>query len=748
VRTAHSFCRICAKTCGVVLEIDEADRIVSVRGDRENPVTQGYACRKGNASGEMHRREDRILRPLKRMADGSFAAIGLEEALDEIAEKVRSLAAEFGPHAVAGFLGTTGYFNVPGSEMLIAWLDALGSRSFFSSHTIDSSAKAVTRFRLGGWHAGRQPWETADVWMLLGNNHLVSLSTQGGMPSGNPAKQMKEAKARGMKLIVVDPRRTETARHATLFLQPRPGEDAAVLAGMLRIILSEGLADVDFCDRHVDGLGALREAVAPFTDEYVARRSGVAAHLIREAAHLFGGAGKRGCAGGATGVNMSPHSNLVDHLIETLNVVCGRYRRAGETIANAGGALSPRMPRYAEVLPPTRPWEDGYRSRIRGYGKIPGLAPGGEVPAGILADEILEPGEGQIRCLFVEGGNPAVAIPDQLRVAEAFRALDLIVTVEPFMSATARLAHYVLPPKLMYERPEIPWRWGEDVRIPIPFTQYSPAVVAPPEGAELCDDWEVYWGLAKRLGVPIELRGVALDLVLPPSTDELLGLLLRDAQVPFEEVVKHPRGKHHPLAPLVVQPARADATTRFEVMPQDVREDLAEYWRLPEETGFTHRLAVRRVRHVMNSLDPSVPEAERCGRYNPAFMHPNDLRDLGLKDGDHVEIASDYASITGIVEADEHLLPGVVSMSHCFGALPGEDDDPLRGANTGRLTDHRRHVQRINAMPTMSGLPVKVLAADRRRPAPSAGTRRAPANGSASDTPPRAPALESAGSAA
>src|SRR5207244_2947344 len=145
---------------------------------------------------------------------------------------------------------------------------------------------------------------------------------------------------------------------------------------------------------------------------------------------------------------------LVEHLIEDLNVVCGRFRTAGETIGSSGGPLLPRVPRYAEVIPPSRPWETGYKSRVRGLGKIPSIAPSGEVPTGILADEILQPGEGQIRALFVEGGNPTLAIPDQLKVARAFSSLDLLVTVDAFMSATARLAHFIFPPKLMYEHPE------------------------------------------------------------------------------------------------------------------------------------------------------------------------------------------------------------------------------------------------------------------------------------------------------
>ena len=703
----YSFCRICANTCGVVLEL-EGDRIVSIHGDREHPVTQGYACAKGRDAGEMHRREDRILRPLKRRADGSFAPIGLRQALDEIAGQVGTLVKRFGPDAIAGFLGTTGYFNVPASAMFTAWMQALGSSSFFSSFTIDCSNKAVTAGRLGVWGAGKQPWSDADVWMIVGANPFVSLSGQCGIPFGNPPKVMRAAAERGTQLIVIDPRRTETARHATVFLQPRPGEDAAVIAGIIRIILSEDLSDGSFCDRYVNGLEQLRVAVDPFTPEHVATRAGVDPEQLRAAALLFGGAGRRGCAGGGTGIGMSPYSNLVDHLIEVLNVVCGRFRRSGETLANGGAPVLPRRPRYAEVIPPTRPWDNARRSRVGDFGMIPSAAGIGEVPTGILADEILEAGDDGIRCLFVEGGNPALAIPDQNKIARALSSLDLLVTVEPFMSATARLAHYIFPPRLMYERPEIPWVFGIDTRLPLPFAQYAPAAVAPPRDSELVDDWEVYWGLARRLGLTITFAGVPMDMESEPTTDDLLALVLHDAQVPFEEIVKHPRGRVYDLPPLVVEPARPGESGRFEVMPEDVRAELELYGRAADDPGFTHRMTVRRMRQYMNSLDPAVPEHARTGRYNPAYLHPSDLLQLNVSPGDRVAIVSDHSRIEAIAAADDRLLPGVVSISHCFGALPGEDDAPDAGASTNRLIDASRHHQTINAMPTMSGLPVTV----------------------------------------
>ncbi len=285
--------------------------------------------------------------------------------------------------------------------------------------------------------------------MIVGANPLVSVSMN-GFDTRNPLKRLKQAKARGMKLIVIDPRRTETARFADVFLQPLPGEDCAILAGLIHIILAEGWQDHEFCARYAGDLDALRAAVAPFTPAYVARRADVPEADLRRVAEVFARDSRRGAVSSATGPDMSPGSNLAEHLIECLNVICGRFVREGETVPHPG-AIMPRWPRKAEVIPAPRWWEHGYRSRIGGFGLIDG-----ELPTGILADEILEPGAGQVRALIVHGGNPASAVPDQERIVEALRSLELLVTIEPFMTQTARLSHYVLPPTLQYERADLP----------------------------------------------------------------------------------------------------------------------------------------------------------------------------------------------------------------------------------------------------------------------------------------------------
>ncbi len=280
-----SFCRICIGACGMVLTLDDNRRIIAIRGDKDHPASQGYVCVKGLQAPDAHNGPQRLRNPLKRMPDGTFQRFALEQALDEIAEQLRLIIERDGAEAVAAFRGTQSGLNSTANYMLPAWLQAIGSPSFFSTMTVDQSAKWVTVERLGTWAAGRQPFHESDVLMVIGGNPLVSISTV-GFDTINVAKRIKEAKARGIKLIVIDPRFTETARHADLFLQPRPGEDPAIVAGLLRIILSEGWHDRGLLRALRDNLDGLRRAVEPFTAEYV-ERAPVCRRDSSRAAELF-----------------------------------------------------------------------------------------------------------------------------------------------------------------------------------------------------------------------------------------------------------------------------------------------------------------------------------------------------------------------------------------------------------------------------------------------------------------------------
>lgn len=702
MREERTFCRICTAHCGLVVAIDDDDRPVAARGDRDDPHSLGYICSKGASAPQAHTHESRLLHPMKRMADGSFRPIPLDDALNEIAHRLSATVERHGPDALAAYRGTGGFFTTAGLGILQGFLDAFGSHKLYTTLTIDQSCKVVSAYRLGIWPAGLHSFATSDVAMMFGGNPFVSMAQ---FDARNPAKRMAQAKARGLKVIVIDPRHTETARHADIFLQPLPGHDAAIAAAMIRIILAEGLHDAPFCAENVTGLDALREAVAPFDAFSVAARAGISAEDLIAATRLFAGEGKRGTALSGTGIGMTRHSNLAQHLVDTLNILCGRFVRAGERIDNPGLVMNPG-PKAAQVVNLPRPWETGPRSRIGDFGLI-----GGEMVTGTLADDILRPGDGQVRILFNHGGNPAAAVPDQRKMTEALKSLDLLVSIDPVMSETARLSHYVLPPKLQFERPDIPIYLFEAALFPQQYTRYSAAIAQPPAQAELCDEWRVFYELARRAGRPIDFMGSPLDMDVPPSEDDLIALTLRDAPVTLEELRRHPQGYFHSQETLA-DPADPATAGRFTLFPQDVAAEMAAMtadFSAEPDRRFPFLLSSRRSRHRMNSIGNTLPDLQRQFRRNHAYMNPDDLRALDLVSGDAVEIMSDHGSILLDAQADDTVRRGVVSVSHGFGGLPDDGGDWRdKGASPNLLISTDRDIQTINAMPRMTAIPVDI----------------------------------------
>lgn len=708
VREALSFCRQCMGMCGTIVSLDGDSRVVGVRGDREDPSTLGYACFKGLKAPEAHNSPERFLRPMKRMSDGELAPIPLEQALDEIATRIGELVDADGPGTVAGYRGGGAFFTSSSVMMIPAFLSALGSPKAYSSVTIDQSAKMVALGRLGMWPPGRVPMSRSDVYLLVGANPLVSVSAN-GFDTRNPTKRLRAARERGMKLIVIDPRESETARFADIHIQALPGEDCVVLAGLLHLILENGWQDHAFCDQYADDVDALRSAVARFTPEAVAARAGISESTLREAARLFAHECRTGPAAGATGPDMAPGGNLAEHLIECLNIVCGRYLREGDPVEHPG-VIHARQPIRAEVIPAPRWWEEGARSRVGGFGQLDG-----ELPTGTLPDEILASGSGRVRCLISHGGNPASAIPGIEKVERAFASLDLLVAIEPFPTMTTALADYVLPPTLQYERADLPIWLYESLVSPEPYTRFTPAISTPPEGAEVADDYLYFWELAKRLGLTLELMGEALPMDSAPSTREILERTAAHAPVAFDELERAERGVFLPGETQFVEPGDPDSPHRFSLLPDDVADELAGFAGtlahppLGDER-FRYRLAVRRLRDGNNSAGLSLPSIKARVPVNPGFMNPDDMADDGISNGDEIEIASRHGKIRVRAEADPSLRRGVVSVSHGFGALPREGAKYADvGVSTNWLTaTSEGSRESINAMPWMTGFPVSV----------------------------------------
>lgn len=710
--TVRTFCRNCSALCTMEVDVEDG-RLLRARPDHQSLSPYGaYLCPKGLASVDFHNgAEDRLLHSLKRQPDGSLAAIASEQALDEIAAKLKALVDRHGPRAVAVYHGTGAYRSVLGGLMERAWVAALGTPNFFSTMTIDQSAKWVTMARMGTFASGKHSFRDTDVALLAGGNPVV---THQGAPfalaeSGAPGKSFERARARGCKVIIVDPRRTETARHADLLIQPLPGHDTELFAAIAHAMLRDGRHDRDFAERWCIQLDELRAALAPYTPAMAAARADVPVEQIELAARWLGDA-RRAYAGSGSGPSFSTHSNTADHMIEVVNALAGGYRRTGDPVRNPG-TLKPKDT-FEMAVSPSRSFERGPKCVSADIGPLLGEFPSALIPREIMADS-----PDRIRALISFGGDPLMAMGDPAVASAAFAQLDLLVSLDCRMNATGQAAHYVVASSQPFERHEI--SIPGDSLYPEPFVQYSAPLVQRPEGT--LHDWEFFWGVAARMGLPLTFkywnyglkfediaRGLPLSLTEKPDPVELCRFLAGEGAVSFEALQANPGGVRPEVSPRQVK-AGPLTDGRLHLCPPDVAAELAAIAGEAPETGFAYRLISRRTLHTLNGAFRHSREARRRFPVNYAYMNPDDMREAGIADGDGVEIASAHGRVRSVAKGEDRLRRGVISMSHMFGPLvSGSDPVADGGANVGQLTSLTEHVQPINFMPRFSAIPVNL----------------------------------------
>ena len=729
--TAIGMCKICPAYCPIQVTIENG-RATKVTGDRTSQLYNGYTCPKGRTLPEGHYAPERLLHSQRRRADGGYEPIPSHQALDEVADKLKAIIAEHGPESLAVIVGNGIASNPPAASMAGFFLSALGTfdERFFSVGTIDQPGKLIAQALHGRWIPGPHAFRDSDAWILVGANPVISKM---GLEQ-NPAQTIKDAVGRGMKLIVVDPRASESATHAFLHLQPRPGQDSTLIASFLNVIIAEKLYDQTFVAENAEGLDALARHVAPFTPEYTAGIVGVPADDIRLTARTFAKA-KRGCIVTGTGTHFGLHGTLAEYLILCMNTLCGRWVRAGELNTHPH-VLLPEVPVHAQPLPPYKPWDETIpNGRIHGLPKtILGAT------AGTLAEEILTPGKGQIRALICVGSNPAVSLPGQRRAAQALDSLDLLVSLDVSMSNTARKAHYVIPDYMVLETPGTThyteytkyyglWTHANE----FPYAMYSPALVPPPENADLLDPGRFFHRLGRKMGLNMVAyanpAGVGQHWEKPPAAiplptdrdidpDELLDILTTGSRVPLAEIRKHPHGKLFDELNDPALPRQADCDARLALGDSSMMNELdlvfANRGDAPDPTDeFPLLLITRRSNDFYNSTGRHNPRLGGRHPHNPAYLHPDDLKRFGVDSGDTIRVRSQHGDIHAIAARDTRLRPGTLSMSHCFGTNPDETADPVnQGGCTSALMDANAEFDPLFGQPRMNAVPVSVTPID------------------------------------
>lgn len=695
--TVHkTFCSICSAFCGFEATV-ENNEVTAFRPDREHTMSRGFSCSKGRNFHRLLTSEKRESKCLRKTSQGLEAADS-GAVLDDIAHRLRNIIDEHGPESIAVYAGNGVSFKALVMPAIRAFLGGLGSHQLYTALTIDQPAKVISTVRHGIWVAGVHSFESADVLMLFGNNPFVSgLNGSGGIPGWQPGA-VKQARQRGLKLVVVDPRQTETAQQADLHLAIKPGTDAFLLSGMINHILQNKLFDSEFCRRFADGLDELAAQVRPYDLETTASLTGLDAEQIRTATELFAGP-KRGTANSATGPDMAPHGNLTEHLINSLNTLCGRRNRAGDKVNVS--LLAPDVAPMEAVLPPEflpeqmNPAANTRRSRVSGAQQM-----FGEMPTGTLAEEILTPGEGQIRALLVIGGNPALSVPQKEQIERALGSLDLLVCMDGRVTETAEYADFFLPTTYGLEKTDMTIFndrfWG------FPFHQVSRPLVAAPGDAQ--DEQRYVMALAQRLGVPMAYHGVEIDTANPPDDLELLDLQYPEGttRVPVAEIAASPGGRAYPeYTEVEVTPAVEGFGAKFQFMPEGVAGEFNTLAASRDESADDYLLICRRHPHVYNTMCHELPQAPA---ENTAFLHPDDLASEGIGQGERIVVRSAHGQIEVTAGSDDKLRRGVLSISHGFGGKSG-------GASVNSLLSTADTTDAIVRIPRMSAVPVSVAKA-------------------------------------
>ena len=721
-----STCRSCAAYCPVDVTL-ASGAVLRVEGNKDAPLYEGFICPKGRALAAMHNNPARLKSHLKRQPDGSFAPISSAQLVAEVSDRIADILARSGPRAVAAYLGSPGLEHQALGLMMTRFMGAIGSPNLFNNGTIDQPGLMIAPALHGSWAGGRMHPDTLDVFLLIGGNPVISKQY---FPQ-HPGHQLKRLTGAGMKLIVIDPRRTETARRAAVHLQCIPGEDPTIVAGLIHLVIAMGAVDRGFVEHNAKGFEDLAEAVKDFTPDYVAERAGVDEGDLREAARILATA-KRGDLGSGTGPSMATRGTLMAYLLYCLQTLRGFWAREGDA-AVMPRVLFPPQDFKAQPNPPYPGWGFGQQMRVRGLQQT---AAG--MPTGALPEEILTPGEGQIKALLLHGGAMRTW-PEEALVTRALESLELLVVHDVELSATSATAHYIVATKLPFEVPVMSqvnellslfhpgYGWVE------PYGAYQPALLDPPGDADLLEPWQIYYRVAQRLGLALEypsfadLLGIAareadgdvpprrtMDMAREPTTDDLYDMMCEGSAVPLATVKQYPSGHLFDEARRVVGPRDPACAARLELANPAMLAELAEVRgesvaaRRKTDADYPFLFISRRIQNSTNAVS-STDRSVLQKPYNPAYMHPDDLTRLGLASGDRVEIRSRHGAITGFVEAEGDLRPGVVSIPHGFGKVPGESYDPARhGANVNRLTSWTDDYDPYNGMPRMSAIPVAV----------------------------------------
>ncbi len=734
----HRNCTLCEAHCGLAVEVDrEARQVVTVRGDEQDPFSRGYICPKAYGMKGIQDDPDRLRTPLRRNGD-SWQEIGWEEAYTQVAERLGEIRDEHGADALGSFIGNPNAHCMGSAFFLPALLHALGTRRRFSASSVDQLPKMISSGLLygGGLTIPIPDLDRTDYLMILGANPLASNGSL--MTAPDAPGRLRAIRERGGKLVVIDPRRSETAAIADEHHFLRPGSDAFFLFSLIHVLFEEELVQLGTVEQHVRNLETLRTLSKDFAPESTAAATGIEAATTRRLARELAAAKSAACYG-RIGTCTQEYGTLASWLVDCVTILTGNLDRPGGAMFPLPAiARPPEASRKISRLPYAR-WRSHVRNLPEAFG---------ELPAAAMAEEVEgEAGAPPIRALLTVAGNPVLSTPNGKRLSRALESLDFMVSVDFYLNETTRFADVILPPPPPLERSNY-----EVVFFQLAIrnvSKFSPAALGRAEGQP--DQWEILAEVAGRLhGVDaaavdeLVFASLLREAIGPGSgcpdlseeearaklahrrgPERILDLMLRAGPygdrfdesrdgLTLDRLKESPHGLDlgplEPRIPELLTTEGAIIDLAPELLVADVGRLAANLTRPREGMLLVGRRHVRNNNSWMGNIHSLAKGRERC----TLLVHPDDASRLGLADGAPARVRSRVGELVAPVAVSDEIMPGVVSLPHGF----GHDAEGTRlgvarkhaGVNSNLLSDEAA-IDPISGNAVLCGIPVEIAPA-------------------------------------
>ena len=708
--THHRTCHLCEASCGVRIEVDDAGAITDLRGDELDPFSRGYVCPKVMGLVDVHADPDRLTTPVRRRGS-DWEPIGWDEAFDLVAGRLREIRRAHGPDAIAAYQGNPTAHNLGLLTYGQLFLRRLGTKNLYSATSADQLPHMLSSLLMFGNQVllPVPDLDRTDYFLVLGANPLVSNGSL--MTAPDVKRRLAALRARGGRLVVVDPRKSETARLADRHHFIRPGTDALFLLGLLHTLYGEELARPGRLRSSLRGEDELRRLAAEYAPERTERATGIPAAEVRAIARELAAA-PTAAVYGRVGVCTQEFGGLSSWLINAVNVATGNLDRPG-------GSMFSRPPVDFVMLADRIGMKGSfgrYRSRVRGLPEF-----GGELPVSCLAEEIETPGPGQIRALITSAGNPVLSIPNGARLERALPGLEFMVSIDFYRNETTRHADIILPPTFALEHDHFELAaFAVSVRN---GARYFPALY--PRRSDQRHDWEICLELASRLELPDNPLGRAAGAALRRVGQRVgpKGMIkaamafgpYRRRGVSFDTVAR----AEHGLDLGALEPCLPDGLHtkdgKIDLAPAEYLGDLARLRAHLDIASQPRNGSLLLIgRRQLRSNNSWLHNSQRLVKGKPRctlLLHPEDAGRIGLATGDTARVSSRAGTAEALVEVSDEIMPGVVSLPHGWGhARPGIS---LRvaaatpGTSVNDLTDET-FLDHLSGTSGFSGVPVAV----------------------------------------